>query len=59
MIFDKDRFIWINLLGKELDCDVYRLKIISIYKHWAYGVNNFSDPVVISLDMEAEIGNIF
>ena len=59
MILNKDVFRWLNLLGKQLACDVYRLKIVSVYKHWAYGVNNFSDSVGISLDMEAEAGKCF
>ena len=59
MILNKDVFRWLTLLGKKLACDVYRLKIVSICKHWAYGVNNFSDLVVSSLDMEYEAGKSF
>ena len=59
MILNKDVFRWLNLLGKKHACDEYRLKIVSVYKHWAYGLNNFSDLVVSSLNMEAEVGKSF
>ena len=59
MILDKDESRWLTLLGKQLVCDVYRLKIVSVYKHWAYGVKKFGDSVGISFDMEAEVGKIF
>ena len=59
MILNKDVFRWLTLLGKHIYYDEYRLKIVSVCKHWAYGVNTFSDLVVSSLDMEAEAGKIF
>ena len=59
MILNKDVFRWLTLLGKQLDYDEYRLKIVSVCKHWVYGVNTFSDSVVSSLDMEAEAGKSF
>ena len=59
MILNKNVFRWLTLLGKQISYDECRLKIVSICKHWAYGVNTFSDSVVSSLDMEAEVGKSF
>ena len=59
MIFDNDETRWLTLFGKQLDCDVCRLKIVQVYNHWAYGVNKSVGSVVRSLEMEAEAGKSF
>ena len=59
MILNKHVFRWLTLLGKQLACDEYRLKIVLVCKNWAYGFNTFNDSVLSSLDMEAEGGKSF